>query len=92
MIAAPLTRRFLPHLAKTALSRQGAIIGTQALNLKAFSVPTIKKYTRQFSTIDPSAVVVEPSMVTKKVRVLNIDVVKNILNELNSVDTNHDGR
>ena len=48
---------------------------------------------RGFSTLDPNAVVVESATnLTKKVRVLNVDVVKNILKELSTVDVNHDGR
>ena len=90
MIATTLIRRTAPRLAKDILSRQGGVIGTQIMNLSPSSTTAINY--RTFSTLDPSAVVVEPSTITKKVRVLNIDVVKNILQELNSVDTNHDGR
>jgi hypothetical protein len=45
------------------------------------------------AAFDPNAVFQkEPGHVTKKLRVLNMDVVKQILAELRAVDTNSDGR
>ena len=89
MIATTLIRRSAPRLAKDFLARQGGVFGTHAFHLSA-STPMV--YHRAFSTIDPSATVAEPPTITKKVRVLNIEVVKSILQELNMVDTNKDGR
>ena len=61
-------------------------------NLLSAPPAPINFYPRTFSTLDPAAIVTEPSSITKKVRVLNIDVVKNIIQELNTVDVNKDGR
>lgn len=91
MIATPVLRRSAPRLARDVLARQGGVIGSQVSMLQNMTV-TPNFSPRTFSTLDPSAVVVEPSSITNKVRVLNIDVVKNILQELNTVDVNHDGR
>ena len=91
MIATTLIRRSAPRLAKDFLARQGGVVGTNISHHLLSSAPTIQNY-RAFSTVDPSAVVVEPSTITKKVRALNIDVVKKILDDLNAVDVNHDGR
>jgi hypothetical protein len=45
------------------------------------------------AAFDPNAVFQkETGHVTKKLRVLNIDVVKTILSELRAVDVNSDGR
>ena len=78
---------------RDVLARQGGVIGSQVSTLQKMTASPMTNFSpRTFSTLDPSAVVVEPSSITKKVRVLNIDVVKNILQELNTVDVNHDGR
>ena len=92
MIATTLLRRSAPRLARDILARQGGgVIGSQVFqNMTAPA--TTNFYRRTFSSLDPNAIVVEPTNITKKVRVLNIDVVKNILKELNTVDVNHDGR
>ena len=82
-----LIHRSAPVFTKNILARQGRLIGSQVLKS-----PGKTSTIRAFSSLDPNAAIVEPSSITKKVRVLNIDVVKNILNELNTVDTNHDGR
>lgn len=95
MIATTLLRRSAPRLARDVLARQGGgVLGSQVLqNMTATATTTTNFYPRSFSSLDPNAaVVVEPSNITKKIRVLNIDVVKNILQELNTVDVNHDGR
>lgn len=66
------------------------------------TLPTID-YTRSFSTSIQGTVSdgkssshekiqKTPGSVTRTLRVLDMDVVKNILNELRSVDTNSDGR
>lgn len=90
MIATTLIRRSAPRLAKEFLARQGGVVASQLLNLPS-SAPTVNY--RSFSSLDPSAFVPPTTVnVTNKVRVLNIDVVKNILKELNSVDKNQDGR
>ena len=84
-----LLRRSAPRLAKDILARQSGVLAQHIF------VPTNNALLspRTFSTLDPNAVVKEqPTTLSKKLRVLNVDVVKNILNELNSVDVNHDGR
>ena len=84
-----LLRRSAPRLAKDILARQSGVLAQHIF------VPTTNALLspRTFSTLDPNAVVKEqPTTLSKKLRVLNVDVVKNILNELNSVDVNHDGR
>ena len=95
MIATTMLRRTAPRLVRDVLARQGGgVLGSQVTqNMMAANAPiTHHLYPRAFSTLDPTAIVVEPSNLTKKVRVLNIDVIKNILQELNTVDVNHDGR
>ena len=59
-------------------------------NTRSTTVPT----TYSFSTaaLDGAVVVQTPGTVTKKLRVLNMDTVKDILKELNAVDRNSDGR
>jgi hypothetical protein len=99
MIATTLLRRSAPRLAKDILARQsGSVMANQVMVLPSvfpWSPITAGEASspRAFSTLDPTAVVTSPSgTVSKKFRVLNVDVVKNILSELKSVDVNHDGR
>ena len=96
MIATTLLRRSAPRLARDVLARQGGgVIGSQVaqnMNIVANAPITHNLYPRTFATLDPNAIVVEPSKLTKKVRVLDMNVVKNILQELSTVDVNHDGR
>lgn len=51
-----------------------------------------KAYPFSTAALDGAVVVQTPGSVTKKLRVLNMDTVKDILKELNAVDRNSDGR
>lgn len=96
MISTTLIRRSAPRLVSSWVARQGGVTGGQLLlNLSAPAPSHVYSLPRaSFSTaIDPAANAVDsPPAVTNKVRVLNMDVVKNILNDLASVDVNNDGR
>jgi hypothetical protein len=83
---------------REVLHRQAGVMGTQVFPHQATTtttrVTTPSVLLRSFSAaIDPAAVVTQkPGYVSKKLRVLNMDTVKNILTELNAVDVNSDGR
>ncbi len=102
MIAATSLRRsaprFLRPVVTAAAGHEKAIysaIGSQASNYlqQGWKSPLMVQ-SKFFSTaaLDDAVVVQTPGSVTKKLRVLNMDTVKNILKELNAVDRNSDGR
>ncbi|GAX14045.1 hypothetical protein FisN_5Lh031 [Fistulifera solaris] len=102
MIAATSLRRsaprFLRPVVTAAAGHDKAIysaIGSQASNyLQQVWKNPLTGHSYSFSTaaLDDAVVVQTPGTVTKKLRVLNMDTVKNILKELNAVDRNSDGR
>ena len=52
----------------------------------------IHSYSFSTAALEETVVLQSPGTVTKKLRVLNMDTVKDILKELNAVDRNSDGR
>lgn len=52
----------------------------------------VHSYSFSTAALDETVVLQTPGTVTKKLRVLNMDTVKDILKELNAVDRNSDGR
>lgn len=97
MISSPTLRRSAPRLlGQMVAGRQTTlhtVIGSQAGNFlqQGWSHPT-SVYSFSTAALDDAVVTQSPGTVTKKLRVLNMETVKNILKELNAVDRNSDGR
>lgn len=97
MISTAALRRSAPRfVGQVIVGRQNtlhSVIGSQAGSIlqQGWTCPTSA---HSFSTaaLDGTVVTQTPGSVTKKLRVLNMDTVKNILKELNAVDRNSDGR
>jgi hypothetical protein len=95
-----LIRRSTPRIAKHVLAQSSKktfpASASTCVSFDAFysdserSQPTTMTI-RQFSAI-PAAEVRRPGTVTKTLRVLNMNVVKQIMEELRAVDVNSDGR
>jgi hypothetical protein len=102
MIAATSLRRSAPRfLRPVATATAGhpkalySAIGSQTSHYlqQGWKNPsTVHSYSFSTAALDDAVVVQTPGSVTKKLRVLNMDTVKNILKELNAVDRNSDGR
>jgi len=92
-----LIRRSAPRLAKSALASKSAFPAVTA-GVDSFfaatespSYLTAKPTIRHFATLQAQEARAVGS-VTKTLRVLDMEVVKKILDELRSVDVNSDGR
>lgn len=96
----------LPLVAQKVLQQQAGAM-TRALSTIPFNsfysdgkkerrivaIPRITgNHQLRFASFSANAVSTKPGTVTKNLRVLDIDVVKQIIEELRSVDVNSDGR
>jgi hypothetical protein len=87
-----LIRRSAPRITKSALAHSKKAFPASAsacVSFDSFYAPE-SSTTRQFASV--AAEDRGPGHVTKTLRVLDMGVVKNIMEELRSVDVNSDGR
>jgi hypothetical protein len=87
----------LPLARSMVLRRQASDMMTRAfangiLSPESFLVAPTTRLQSRFHSSQADITQLSPSFVTKKLRVLNMDVVKQILADLREVDGNSDGR
>ena len=94
-----LMRRSGPRIARSLLNQQGVVLSS--VHADRFIIPRetqplgLPSFDRHFSTaidLELAEKQRSPGKVSKTLRVLDMDVVKTIIQELRSVDVNSDGR